>query len=186
MVEDAAWGTALTLSVDSSATRFGGFRYINFSDRVNISTQRIVGGGVEDAAYNTRTNNNLYGSQLEARLRRNSGRFGWDASGFSGIFGNDASQTQTVTDFPNFAIRPTLSSHDGGVAFVGGGNLSGLYSLNNVWNFKAGYSALWIDGLALAPNQLDYDFASAQGGSALDNSGGMLLHGVNVGLEANW
>lgn len=169
-----------------SLSWFGGFRYINFSDQVNISTRRIVGGGVEEGAYNARTNNNLYGAQLGARLRRTSGRFGWESSGFAGIFGNDASQTQSVTDFPDFAIRPTVTSHDSDVAFVGGGNLSGLYRLNNTWNVKAGYSAIWIDGLALAPNQLDYDLASAEGGSTLHNGGGMLLHGVNVGLEASW
>lgn len=169
-----------------SLSWFGGFRYINFSDRINLSAQRTVGGLPENGTYNTSTDNNLYGAQLGAKLRRTSGRFGWDASGFAGIFGNDASQTQSVTDFPNFPIRPTVSSQEGGVAFVGGGNLSGLYSLNQAWNLKAGYSALWIDGLALAPDQLDFDLASAQGGSALNNGGGLLLHGVNVGLEARW
>lgn len=169
-----------------SFTWFGGLRYFSISERLNIAAQRDIQGGVEEGAYNLRTTNNLYGAQLGARLRRTSGRFGWDASGTAGIFGNDAQQTQSVTDFPAFQTRPTVTSHGGGVAFVGGGNLSALYLLNDVWNLRAGYSALWIEGLALAPDQLDFNFVAANGGSQLNHGGGMFLHGVNVGVEARW
>jgi hypothetical protein len=91
-----------------------------------------------------------------------------------------------VTDFPNFALRPAVSSSRGGAAFVGGGNLSALYLLNNVWNIRAGYSVLWLQGLALSPDQLDFNFANSQGGSQLHNNTGLVLHGINIGLEARW
>ena len=169
-----------------SLSWFAGFRYLNVSERLDLQAQRNDINGVENGSYNIRTRNNLYGAQLGARMRRTQGRFGWDGAGFGGIFGNDANQTQSVTDFPNFALRPSVSSNQGGAAFVGGGNTSGLFRLNNVWNLRAGYNVMWIEGLALAPDQLDYDFAAAQGGSQLNNNGGMFLHGVNVGLAANW
>ncbi len=169
-----------------SFTWFAGFRYINLGERLNISAQRTVSGAVEEGTYNIRTANNLYGAQLGARLRRTRGRFGWEATGTAGIFGNDAQQTQTVTDFPNFPLRPTVSSSRGGVAFVGGANLSALYLLNNVWNLRAGYNVMWIEGLALAPDQMDFNFAASPSGNQLHNGGGLLLHGVNVGLEARW
>ena len=119
-------------------------------------------------------------------MRRSRGRFGWEATGKAGIFGNDAQQTQSVTDFPNFPLRPTVSSSGGGVAFVGEINLSALYRLTDVWNLRAGYNAMWIEGLALAPDQLDFNFAASPSGNQLHNGGGMFLHGVNVGLEARW
>ncbi len=169
-----------------SFTWFGGFRYLSLGEQLNISTQRTVGGGLEPGNYNIRTANNLYGMQLGARIRRTSGRFGWDGSSFAGIFGNAAQQTQSVTDFPNFPLRPPVSSRAGGAAFVGGANLSGLYALTNVWNLVAGYNVLWIEGVALAPDQLDFNFAAAQGGSQINNRGGVFLHGVNVGLEGRW
>ena len=165
---------------------FAGFRYLNLNQRLNISAQRTVAGAVEEGTYNIRTTNNLYGAQLGARLRRTSGRLGWEAGGFAGIFGNDASQTQSVTDFPNFPLRPTVSSSGGRVSFVGGANLSALYSLTNVWNLRAGYNVLWIEGVALAPDQLDFNFATAPSGNQLHSGGGMFLHGVNVGLEGRW
>lgn len=169
-----------------SVSWFAGFRYISLNEQMDILAQRDELGGVEEGSYNVRTSNNLYGGQLGAKLRRTQGRFGWEAMGFGGIFYNDAQQSQSVTDFPNFLLRPTVSSRSGGVAFVSGANLSALYALSDVWNLRAGYNLLWIEGAALAPNQLDFDFADAQGGSRLHNNGGLFLHGANVGLEARW
>lgn len=169
-----------------SVSWFAGFSYLNLYEQLNITAQRTVAGALEEGTYNIRTNNNLFGGQLGARLRRTQGRYGWDATGWAGIFGNDAQQTQTVTDFPAFPLRPTVTTSQGGVAFAGGANLSGLYALTNVWNLRAGYSALWIQGLALAPDQLDFNFAGAPSGNVLHNGGGMFLHGVNVGLEGRW
>jgi hypothetical protein len=165
---------------------FAGFRYLSLYERLNISTQRIVGGSVEQGSYNIHTNNNLFGPQLGARFRRTWGRLGYDTTGFAGIFGNSAQQSQSVTDFPNFALRPNVSSSKGETAFVGGANVSALYRLTNVWGLRTGYNVIWIEGLALAPDQLDFNLASASGGSQLHNGGGLFLHGVNTGLEARW
>ena len=72
------------------------------------------------------------------------------------------------------------------MAFIGDTNLSALYRLNDVWNLRAGYNLIWIEGLALAPDQLDFDFTSANGGRQLHRGGGLFLHGMNVGIEARW
>ena len=44
-----------------SFTWFAGFRYLNLSERLDITAQRTVGGAVEEGVYNMRTTNNLYG-----------------------------------------------------------------------------------------------------------------------------
>ena len=168
-----------------SLTWFSGFRYLNFGERFNMSAQRTVAAATESGSYNISTSNHLYGGQLGARIRRTRGRFGWEGSGAAGVCLNNSQQSQSVTDFPNFPLRNASKSGNGS-AFVGDTNLSGIYRLNNVWNIRAGYNVIWIQGLALAPNQLDSDFAAAQGGTNLDNGGGMLLHGVNVGIEARY
>lgn len=164
-----------------SLTWLAGFRYINLDQELNIAV-RTNG---EDGSYNTRATNQLYGGQIGSRLRRTRGRFGWEATGFAGIFGNDAQQSQTVVDFPNFQRRDA-SSRRGAVAFLGQANLSGLYELTDIWRLRTGYSALWIDRLALAPNQLDFDFTAANGGTQLNNRGELFVHGANIGLEARW
>jgi len=164
---------------------FGGFRYLNLDEELNILAQRIQNGGVEEGSYNLRTANHLYGAQLGARLRRSWSVFGWEATGKAGIFGNDAQTNQSVTDFPDYQLPGrTAWSRNGTVAFLGEVNLSALCRLTDVWNLRAGYNAIWIEGVALAPDQLDFNFAAAP--RTIDNGGGMFLHGVNLGLEARW
>jgi hypothetical protein len=64
-------------------------------------------------------------------------------------------------------------------------NLSVVYRLTSVWGLRVGYNLMWIEGLALAPNQ--WDFSTADGaGSGLDSAGGIFLNGANLGLEARW
>jgi hypothetical protein len=118
-------------------------------------------------------------------LRRWGDSFGWEATAKAGIFGNTSQETQSVIDYLDIALR-NASSSGGGVAFVGEINLSAIYRLTDVWNLKAGYNVMYIGGLALAPDQLDFNFALSPSGNQLHNSGGMFLQGVNVGLEARW
>jgi hypothetical protein len=164
---------------------FAGFRYLNLSEKFDIVGQRIVLGLPEEGTYDIGTTNNLFGAQLGARLRRWGDSFGWEATAKAGIFGNASQETQSVTDFPDFPLR-NASSSGVGVAFVGEINLSAIYRLTDVWNLRAGYEVMYIGGLALAPDQLDFNFATSPWGNQLHNSGGMFLQGMNVGLEARW
>ena len=165
---------------------FVGFRYIDIEEELDISVQKTVSAAVENGAYDLHTTNNLFGAQVGARWRQTWGRFGWEATGKTGIFGNAGQETQSVIDFPNFALRPSVSTSGGEVAFVGEVNLSALYRLTDIWNLKAGYNVVWIDGLALAPDQLDFNFATSPSGNQLRDGGAMFIQGVNVGLEARW
>jgi len=165
---------------------FAGIRYLDIDDKLNIGVERRENGGVEDGSYSIQASNHLIGGQIGARLRRTTNRFGWEVTGKAGVYANEAEQTQSVTDFPNFALRPTTSAAGSNAAFVGEINVSGIYRLTDHWSVKAGYNAIWIEGLALAPDQLDFNFATSPSGNQLHASGGMLLHGVNLGLEARW
>ena len=170
----------------SSVEWFAGIRYLDIGGELNILAQRYENGGVEDGSYNIQASNHLIGGQLGARLRRTVNRFGWELTGKAGVYANDAEQTQTVIDYPNFPLRPTTTASGCNTAFVGEINVSGIYRLSETWSAKAGYNAIWIEGLALAPDQLDFNFATSPSGNLLHSSGGLLLHGANLGLEARW
>ncbi len=165
---------------------FTGFRYLVVGDQLKIDAERIVSGAVEEGSYNIRTVNQLFGVQVGARWRRTWGRIGWEATVQAGVFANDMEETQTVTDFPNFPLRPTVSASEVGVAFVGELDLSAIYRLTDVWDVKAGYTLIGIQGLALGPDQLDFDFAMSPSGNEVHNGGGMILQGLNLGVEARW
>ena len=162
-----------------------GFRYLSLRETLDVFGTRIVSGAPETGDYNIQTHNDLYGAQFGARFRRCLGRLSWEATGKAGIYGNDAGQAQFVQDYPNFALRPAIGAGEGRVAFLGELNLTAIYQLNDTWGLRAGYNLIFIDGLALAPDQLDFTFTSTSG-SVVNSGRNLVLQGVNVGLEARW
>lgn len=173
-----------------------GFRYLNLSERLNLYAERYqdpTENGPpqpEQGIYDLRTSNNLFGAQFGARVRRWRTKLGWEATGKAGIFGNGAQQEQCVLDYPlgerdKFPLRPETSAAQGQVSFVGEVNLTGIYRLNDVWNLRGGYNLIWIAGVALAPDQLDFR-GTLPAGDHLDSNGSVLLHGVSCGVEARW
>ena len=121
-----------------------------------------------------------------SRARHSRGRWNWEGTGKAGIFGNAAEQhSDPIVDFPAFVVRPGRSESTGNVAFVGDLNLTAIYQINAVWGARLGYNLIWIDGVALAPDQLDFTNTTTSG-SGIDTDGGVFLHGVSAGLEARW
>jgi hypothetical protein len=63
--------------------------------------------------------------------------------------------------------------------------LNATWRLNQNWGIRGGYQVYWLEGVALAPDQvLSTDLANQTGG--IDPNGHLFLHGANVGLEAAW
>jgi hypothetical protein len=172
---------------------FLGFRYLNLREHLNIYAERdqdptVPASPVEPGVYDIRTSNNLYGLQVGARARRWGKRLGWEAAGKAGMFGNDVQQEQYVNDFASggsFPRRPLTSAADDKVAFVGELDFTGIYRLTDVWNLRAGYNLIWIAGVALAPDQLDFR-GTLPAGDQLSGGGSVFLHGVSCGAEARW
>jgi hypothetical protein len=167
---------------------FVGFRYLNLREHFQIYGEKGIEPG-ESGTYDLRTSNNLYGAQLGARVRRWGTRLGWEATGKAGMFANDAQQEQYLFDYPDwpaeFPFRPVTSASEVQMSFVGELNLTAIYRLNDVWNLRAGYNLMWITGVALAPDQLDFS-AEIGAGNQINSGGSVFLHGVSCGLEARW
>jgi len=167
-----------------------GFRYLNLHEHLSIYGERdqMTESGmtaVESGVYDIRSSSNLYGAQVGARARHWGRKWGWEATGKAGIFGSDVQQEQYVIDYDQFEVRPFTSASDTDVAFVGELNLTAIYRLNEVWNLRAGYNLIWITGVALAPDQLDFS-GELPAGNQIDSDGCVFLHGVSCGVEARW
>jgi hypothetical protein len=162
-----------------------GFRYLSLREKLVINGQRNEVGGVENANYDVWSSNDLYGGQLGARWRVCHGGWSWEATAKGGVFANSENEKQQFIDFPNFPLRPLVSGSGSTTSFVGELNLTGIYQINNVWGIRAGYNLMWIEGVALAPDQLDFSFTSTSG-SQIERNGGIFLQGANIGLEARW
>lgn len=157
-----------------------GFRFVDLTEDYDITTVT----GTSTSAYDVHTRNNLYGGQLGGRYRHCCHRFFWDCTGKAGVFGNAAQQSQLLTDDNNTIVYRNSVDHESTVAFVGDVNLSVGFQLNCVWAFRCGYNVMWIDQVALAPDQLNFDPSSTV---ASTNTGGdVFLQGINIGLEGHW
>ena len=100
------------------------------------------------------------------------------------MFGNAAQQSSVLlTEDNNTTVDRDSISHRGTVAFTGDLNLTVGFQLNDVWAFHAGYNVMWIDQVALAPDQLDFNPSSPS--TAINTGGDVFLHGINI-VEAHW
>lgn len=162
-----------------------GFRYLSLDENLNLYAERDEVGGIEQGNYEIGATNDLYGAQIGLRTRSNFGRFSIEGLAKAGLFANYAEQRQYVIDYPAFELRPPVGASDTQVAFVGELGLTGIYRFSDHWGLRAGYSLIWLEGLALAPDQLDFSLDPAAG-STINQDGGLLLHGFHVGIEARW
>jgi hypothetical protein len=159
-----------------------GFRYISLNESFSMTAFDSAEG---TSTYRVKAKNDLYGAQVGARARNCYGRWSLESTAKAGVYGNDMEQQQSsIVDFQNVVYLPASGSREGDVAFVGDFNITGIYRLNGCWGLRAGYNLIWIEGVALAADQLNF----VNDGSTPDlvDGGGVLLHGANVGLEARW
>ena len=164
-----------------------GFRYVGVEEDAVLATDCCqMDGQFLTVPYRARTRNNMFGGQLGVRGRRAWEQWAVEGWAKGALMGVAQEQIQDpLIDYTGFQQRPALSRSGGEVGFVGDLTMSAVYRINQVWGIRAGYSLLWLDGLALAPDQLDFS-TDAGAGTRLVNSSGIFYHGANLGLEARW
>jgi hypothetical protein len=162
---------------------FGGFRFLALDEDFSLTAVDSEEG---TSVYRVETRNHLWGAQVGARVRRCCCGWSWEATGKLGLFANHAEQSQDpIIDFLDVERRSAQSGSDSELAFVGDFNLSAIYHLTTTLGIRVGYNLLWIDGVALAPDQLDFT-NQPNSGTNLVGGGAIVVHGVNVGLEGRW
>ena len=169
----------------------GGFRYVSVEEQAGMTftcctTQPL---GPFTSNYNVQTSNNLLGGQFGGRARRDWKNWAVEGWAKTGVFANLQSQSQGAIIDPTgtgTVVRDARSSSGVAPAMMADLNLSVIYRISRVWGIRAGYNAIWIGGVALAPNQWDFSTANPDAGTTLVPNGGVFLNGANLGLEARW
>jgi hypothetical protein len=155
-----------------------GFRWVEFGDDLSLV---FDDGAGPNTIYTTDTNNHLYGLQLGAdaalwsmdRLRMDS----WIKAG---IYTNVADQSTSVPVLPAGAGADKTNT-----AFLGELGVNLVYQLTDRLGVRGGYQAMWLEGVALAPDQLRVTDVTVPV-AFCDTDGGLFFHGGFVGLEAVW
>ena len=127
--------------------------------------------------------NNLYGLQIGA-----DGKI-WERGRFSiiglikaGAYLNHAQESTGVSIFK--VLRPSSTTANR-AAFVGEIGLQCKYQVSKGLALKVGYEALWLEGVALAPGQIQETYATPSNMHALgvNCTSSVLFQGATAGLE---
>jgi hypothetical protein len=157
-----------------------GFRWIELHENLGVSADV---GGVNVATANWNTDNHLYGGQVGAilQLLKMGRRFSADTWFKGGIYGNDADNQFNFT-----SLGPNLAGHTsrGQTAFVGDIQFSGSYWFTDHIALRSGYQLLWVDGVALASDQVNA--SSSITGHGIHSNGDVFYHGALIGLDFTW
>ena len=109
------------------------------------------------------------------------GRFSLDGVIKIGLFDNYAEQSTGVSLKKQVFPSQAATNH---AAFVSEAGLQVKYQLLKGLALKAGYEALWLDGVALAPSQIQETLTLANVRALSVNCGSnVLFQGATAGLE---
>lgn len=160
----------------------GGIRFVRLAEQLKLN---VIDFPDVDSVYRTHTRNDLYGFQIGGRYRDCRGRWYWEFTGKAGIYGNSARQSQFLTDDDGDTLLRDTRNQRNVSAFVGDLDFALGYRVNDVWSVRFGYDLLWLQSVALAGSQLDFNLGQGTG-LALNTHGGVFMDGVDIGAEARW
>lgn len=172
-----------------------GIRYFRFDEFFQYASS-VPGGytySPRELYYDIDTQNELFGFQVGGLAQR---AFGcrWSVFGGTklGIYNNRISHSSSIYGPSGGAVVNTgsyagtiynVNSHKDDLSFMGEFNAGVRFQFARCWRATLGYRAAAMTGVALAPNQIPYDFSYIPGVRAIDTDGSLVLHGAFLGVE---
>jgi hypothetical protein len=178
-VRHAIWGTTTILA---------GFRYINIGDLFQLSASDNANssnpGGT--GLYRTWTNNNLVGFQLGTEYAHDLWwpRLFGSVDGRGGIYANAAEQKSLL--FNSGDTYNQRSDRQAQFASVWDLTFTLSFVATDHLTIRGGYTFLFIDGVALAPDQLDTTPTTLSSRRFIADNDTLTLQGPFVGGELAW
>jgi Putative beta barrel porin-7 (BBP7) len=158
-----------------------GFRYFHLDEDLDMFSTVT---GVGSSFYNTHIDNDLFGAQIGLRCKHCCKKWTLESYGKAGAYGDSIVDKQVVANVDETPIRNVDFGH-GRWSFVGELGVTASYHLCDCMEVMAGYSAIFVDGVALAPDQLDFTNTPTSG-HMLVSDGNLFLHGGHAGIAVRW
>jgi len=165
-----------------------GFRFMSVHDQFQLAAFDDMNNSLPNAMglYRTWTINDLYGLQVGTEYTHEFFThwlfFSIEAKG--GAFINAATERNLV--FNTGTTDRQSSGHDGQFAQMVDLNLSFTAVLGDHFTLRTGYAFVFLNGLALATDQLDNNPTMANSGTTIADKGSMTLQGPFIGGECVW
>ena len=175
-----------------------GIRYIRLIEDFFVATKGdiIPAAGINDPGaftdYNISAQNNFFGGQIGTRMKLRFWdhlEFDFDAKG--GLLADGAKQQSSVVFLFNQPVTiPGMINGSGSdlrTTTMGELNLSASYELTSHIKVRGGYEIMWLNGRALAPDQIDTGVAQTNAlHSIINTSGTTMFYGAFFGAEVNF
>ncbi len=168
-----------------------GFRYLQYDESLNANLAAFPIGAV-GALVDAGSENKLYG--LQVGVASNAlfcvPQTGFRIDGFAktGVSDNSAKSRLSLQQPPG-AFLGTAMDADQELAFISELGLYGSVSVTRNISIRAGFQLLWMEGLALAPEQIPVTGRLNAGGvtpTSIDLDGGVFYQGWNAGVTGHW
>lgn len=172
----------------------GGVRWFQFDENFTYSAHGSFGGYPAALSYDLDVENTLLGLQLGARTETCiTQKLRFSATTKVGLFNNHISAAQCICDENGIAPYVNTGAYTNtpydfndetdDFALLGELDLGVIYQLTCKSRLTVGYRAMGISNIALAPDQIPYDFRDVREIRQINSSGNLILHGGYAGLE---
>ena len=160
-----------------------GFRYLNLTEDFNANLTTAAGAGA--GRFAVHTDNNLFGGQVGVNVALPIGeRLSISAAGKAGVFEALEDQSTSGSFFNAAGTGPAArNASSTTTAFVGEVGVFAHLRVTNWLTAHAGYDLMWIEGVALAPDQFRASNFATGGAASVNTSGDIFLHGAQAGVE---
>ncbi len=159
-----------------------GLRYFDLADILEWRAENITTQGGEDGLYRTETNNDLFGLHLGGAMLYERDRWSIEVGGKGGVFINDAKADSLFTITNNAANSFRVDNRETAFSFLGEFKAIGRYHLRPNLSLRAGWQMMYLTGVALAPDQIN--FSPDEG--RFPYTGDPFYHGALFGFEGYW
>lgn len=177
-----------------------GVRYFELEEALAFTAtgqnnNALANNGLRFFDYNTKTENQMTGFQIGGDLWLNvvpGIKVGTELKG--GIYGNHATQNTRIraNSLGAFGI-PEINekSSDGRTAYLGQLSVTGIYRLTYSWAIRSSYQMLFVDNVALAPENINPTppalfLPGAARATRINVDGELVYTGFSVGAEYLW
>ncbi|TWT55073.1 hypothetical protein Pla22_27270 [Rubripirellula amarantea] len=136
--------------------------------------------------YDIDTQNDMFGGQLGASIEETivAGFLRGHVTGKVGIFGNEASSDSMLRDVNNTVEFRSSSVSNTDAAFLGDVDAGITACVSEMFQVRAGYQMLWLNDVALAPEQFQGNAASPE--QPINSSGKLFMSGAYIGAMISW
>ncbi|MEN6459264.1 MAG: BBP7 family outer membrane beta-barrel protein [Thermoguttaceae bacterium] len=150
------------------------------------SSGTLIDSVVNSGEYDVCTHNNLLGLQIGADMMFRECRWSWGLRAKVGPYVNFADQVSNVAagvdgETPDFSQHLSSARHV--AALIGEVGLTATYKFRPNLVGRASYDMMWVTGLALAPEQLQFAVSPV---NQINTNGTAVMHGPSLGLEWLW